>query len=240
MKNKLILAAFFFLAAHANGQTHLAPNDGIMQRLFHPAEYTIAYPSSLSANRDKEVVGSQFLFKTWVKGNVTNNEGVKFSKALINFDKVSQTLYLQLDDTATVFQVDKSYVKSVFLSDGVVSYNLEKVPSLNTNFFYNELVKGKYSLYSFIKTTFIPSNFQTNGLVSSGNRYDEFKDEIIYYLVFPDGSSAEVPLKKKAIKGLFVSEKNKVDDFLKKNDQMPADEKLLFVLVEYLNNSGSK
>jgi hypothetical protein len=110
-------------------------------------------------------------------------------------------------------------VKSITLSDGVKTYTMEKVPSLDPDNLYAVLVKGnKYSLYSQTKTHFIAANYFTNGISSSGNMYDEFKDEVKYYVVTPDGKNNEVPLKRKAVKKIFEAEKEKVSEFFKAND----------------------
>ncbi|HEY2721337.1 MAG TPA: hypothetical protein VGI82_06415, partial [Chitinophagaceae bacterium] len=136
----------------------------------------------------KDAAGTRYLYKEWVKGSVTNKAGKTFEDGGFNFDKVSQSLYLRLKDQSSVFVVNKDQLVSIALTDGNTSYLFKKISSLDTNNFYNELVKGKYSLYSLIKTEFIPANYQTNGIVSSGNLYDEFKDHITYYVIFPDGS----------------------------------------------------
>ncbi|MDP4264340.1 MAG: hypothetical protein Q8941_17550 [Bacteroidota bacterium] len=184
------------------------------------------------------VVGSQFLFADWVKGKVINREGVEFTAGLFNFNKMSQSLFIQLNDTSktVAFQVDKRQLKSIYLSDETGSYLLEKVAALDTNSFYRAIAKGsKYSLYSLIKTKFIPSNYESNGIVSSGNLYDEYKDEVTYYVVFANGSVHEISLKKKSVKSVFEAEKEKVDQFYKASADDEQNEDFLSRLVTSLN-----
>lgn len=185
----------------------------------------------------KDAAGTKYLFKDWVKGSVTNKAGKTFEDGAFNFDKVNQALYLKLKDPSSIFVVNKDQLVTIALTDGNTSYLLKKIPSLDTSNFYNELVNGKYSLYSLIKTEFIPANYQTNGIVSSGNLYDEYKDHITYYVVFPDGSAQEVLLKKKAIKSLFDHQGAKTDNFFRNNDQLEVDENFLTLLIEYLDNN---
>ena len=209
---------------------------GDFQTFSESVQTGISSASLSSFSRKQDVVGSQYLFRTWVKGSVINKAGVKFSDGLFNFDKISQNVYIQLKDN-TAFLVDKNQLKTISLSDDTTSYLFEKIPSLNNNTFYNALFKGsKYSLYSLTKTKFIPADYETNGIISSGNMYNEYKDDLTYYVVFSDGSCHEISLKKKSIKNLFESEKNKVDEFFKSNDELPVDANFLSLLVKELND----
>ncbi|HET9826591.1 MAG TPA: hypothetical protein VFP87_14725 [Chitinophagaceae bacterium] len=215
------------------------------QQAFHaePAiqPTTFFEANSVTVNRmpfaaARSTVGSRFLFPNWVKATVVNNAGASFNEGLFNFDKMGQNLYMQIPDTLAVLHVDKHQLKSISLTDGNVTYLLEKVPALDTNNFYNVLVQGsKYSLYSLTKTKFIPSDYQSNGIVTTGNLYDEYKDEISYYVVFPDGSAHEASLKKKSVKNLFSAEKTKVDEFFKAFSEAAFDQKMFSLLVQNLN-----
>jgi hypothetical protein len=215
------------------------------QQAFH-AEPTIQGTTFFEANSvtvtrmpfapAKSTVGTRFLFADWAKGTVVDNSGATFSNGLFNFDKVGQNLYMQLPDTNAVLHVNKHEVKSVTLTDGTVTYVLKKVSALDTNNFYNALVEGeKYSLYRFTKTTFVPSDYTSNGIVTSGNLYDEYKDEITYYVIFPNGTVHETPLKKKTVKNLFSGEKAKLDSFFKAFSGETFDEKIFTLLVQSLN-----
>jgi hypothetical protein len=184
----------------------------------------------------KSTVGTRFLFTDWAKATVVDNSGATFSNGLFNFDKVGQNLYMQLPDTNAVLHVNKHQVKSVTLTDGTITYVLTKVAALDTNNFYNALVEGnKYSLYCYTKTTFVPSDYTSNGIVTSGNLYDEYKDETTYYVIFPNGSVHETSLKKKSVKNLFASEKVKVDNFFKAFSGETFNEQTFTLLVQTLN-----
>jgi hypothetical protein len=232
MKTKLLTSVIIllFVMKDAKAQTYDFRN--------------FSYPTSLTLQLNpfapkKDVTGSKFLFPDWVSGRVINNAGQEFSGgARFNFDKMSQNLYVQLKDTSpdVAFLVDKWQLKAIYLNDGTNTYNFEKSPSLDTNFFYRALLKGdKYSLYSRIKTTFIASDYHSNGIVSSGNMYDEYKDELTYYIILPDHSAHEISLRKKAIKSVLKSEEEKVDKFLD-NSTGDINEGLVVKLLTTLND----
>lgn len=196
--------------------------------------------SSLPSFQYKESTkGSRYLFNNWVKGVVTNKEGAQFSEGYVfNFDKIAQNLYMKIRDTAVAILVDRGQLHALTLQGENRIEALEKVASLNTDNFYNVLSKGKkYSLYRLTKTTFIPSNYESNGITSTGNLYDEYKEEYKYYLVYADGTSKEITvIKSKIIKSLFPGDKSKVETFYKDHEDANVDEKFFQLLVEYLNS----
>ena len=50
---------------------------------------------------------------------------------------------------------------------------------------------SKYKIYKLTTTKFIKSDMETNGLVSSGNPYDEYADEITYYVLTVKGNNVK-------------------------------------------------
>lgn len=66
--------------------------------------------------------------------------------------------------------------------------------------------------------------------------YDEFKDEVKYFLVTADGSKKEVPLKRKAVKKILEAEKQKVNEFFKYHNTAGVfGEEILVSLVESIS-----
>ena len=182
-------------------------------------------------------LGSSFLFPQWVHGRVINTKGEVFSDGLFNLDKVSQNLYLRMEDSAVGFLIDNNQLSSIMLQDAKTKYYFEKLPLLKTNLFYCALVKGsKYALYSLIKTKFIPSNYHTNGMVSTGNLYDEYKDEVIYYIVFGNENFSEINLKKKSIRKVLEGDKTRVENYFNQHGNDNIDEQFLISLIGHLNN----
>jgi len=241
MKRRLFLfGAICSIAFISKAQPGLQtqPGDHLLGDWRNFAEQTQVTLQLHPFSKRPNTIGSQFLFDDWVKGTIINMNGVEFTEGLFNFNKVSQNLYVQMKDTANnvAFLVDREQLKSIALSDGVQSYLLEKVAALDPGSFYTVLSKGKkYSLYSQVTTKFIASNFETNGIVTSGNSYDEYKDELTYWVVFADGSVHELSLKKKSIKTVFDADKDKVDQFYKDNSALGQNEIFLSSLVTFLN-----
>jgi hypothetical protein len=243
MKTKFVaLAAGIVTAFTANAQKTLQSTTPEVHNFYETAQSgfnSYSIPKVPSFERKAETVGNQYLFEDWVSGVVVNIDGVSFGDGyLFNYNKLSQNLYVKVKDTAAAFLVNKHQLKSIWLTDGTRQFLLERVAAIDSNYFYNAIVKSnKYSLYSLTKTKFIASNYVTNGMTSSGNLYDEFKDEVVYYIVFPDGTAKTIPSKKKAIKSLFEADKEKVEEFYKNNDNANNSfgESFLKSLVEYLN-----
>ena len=53
------------------------------------------------------------------------------------------------------------------------------------------------------------ANFHTDGVITSGNRYDEYEDNVHYFFVKPGDKPKQISLKKKTIKELFGGEADK-------------------------------
>jgi hypothetical protein len=234
----LMLACFVSVSSNAQMNSTQVSNG--YQGLYSGAisSFGNSVPSVPTFSSKAQTIGNQYLFENWVTGTIVDNDGTVFSEGyLFNFNKINQNVYFRLKDSAVAFLINKSLLKSVTLTDGMKTYTLEKVPSLDSNYLYTVLVKGKkYSLYSLTKTNFVAANYFTNGITSSGSMYDEFKDEVKYYVVKADGTKKEVPLKRKAIKTAFESDKEKVAEFFKANDNAGTfGEDFLKSLVESLS-----
>ncbi|MDP4264339.1 MAG: hypothetical protein Q8941_17545 [Bacteroidota bacterium] len=233
-KYLLTIASIGLLYCSAQNQTISMQSD--FQLFAQGASTGLNSSSLVSFTRKEETVGCQFLFKNWAKGMVTNKQGVSFSNGLFNYDKINKNLYILKGDTT--FLVDKYQIQSVMLHDdaNTDNYVLEKIPSLKTDDLYIVISKGaKYSLMKSVETKLVLADFHTNGLISSGNKYDEFKDEYKYFVVFPDSASHDVSLKKKSIKSIFDTEKEKVDSFFKEHSGDELNENFLSRLITSLN-----
>ena len=233
MKMKLFFAVgTIVISLFGNAQGHMGTT-GDMRNF---ASQTSVVMERNPFMRKGNVVGSQFLFKTWAKGIVTNKEGVSFTDGLFNYDKIHKNLYILKNDTT--FLVNKFQLQLIRLHDegDSNSYVLEKIPSLKTDDLYIVVTKAtKYSLLKSVETKLILADYQTNGIVSSGKEYDEFKDEYKYFVLFPDGLSHDISLKKKSVKSVLEVEKDKVDQFYKANAADEQNENFLSRLITSLN-----
>ena len=234
---------FFLIGLHALTISLNAQNSkdqlslqGDFESFSSGAGATINTSSIPTFSHTEATVGTRFLFKNWVKGKLVNNAGQTFAEGLFNFEKIPQVLYVKTNSTNKVYVFQKTELKSLMFTDGDIVYQFEKIPSLNNSSLYRKLAGGsKYSLYSLMRTSFQKANFTTNGIITTGNPYDEYRDEITYFVVFADGKAKEVSLKKKAIKKFFEADKNKVDKYFSENDDTTIDEKFLIQLIDSLN-----
>jgi len=236
MKKGFSLIALLLIIGSVQAQINANGFQGLYSGAFSSFGNNI--PSVPTFTSKNQTIGNQYLFENWVKGTLVDVDGKVFSDGyLFNYNKVNQNIYFRLKDSAVAFLVNKSLVKSITLSDGLKTYTLEKVPAIDNENLYATLVKGhKYSLYSLTNTKFIAANFFTNGISSTGNMYDEFKDEVKYFLVTADGSKKEVPLKRKAVRKLLEAEKQKVDEFFKHHNTAGVfGEETLVSLVESIS-----
>lgn len=244
MKKGLIVfaAALFSVVTYAQNATGAYSANGTQLNSGYQGLYSGAFASFGSSvpgvpnfATKNQTIGNQFLFENWVSGSIVDNDGKVFSDGYVfNYNKMNQNLYFKIKDSAVAFIVNKSMLKSILLSDGIKTITLEKIPGFDTDNFYQVLVKGKkYSLYSLTKTNFVAANYFTNGFTSSGSMYDEFKDDVKYYLTNASGSTQEVPLKRRAVKKALEAEKAKVDAFFKTNNTAGVfSEETLKSLVE--------
>jgi hypothetical protein len=183
--------------------------------------------------------GSRFIFANWVhaygitpKNLVKQNDGYLF-----NYDKMEGNLVFTSDGGNSVHDVLKDEIKGFILfDDNAQPYVFEDVQAINPKRYVEVLSSGnKYKIYKDLGTKFIKSNYTTNGISSSGNNYDEYADESIYYVVkLPDGQPQKISLRKKALKTVFAADADKVNKFLADNDT-DIDDAYLKKLGDFMN-----
>jgi CarboxypepD_reg-like domain len=186
----------------------------------------------------EETHGSRFLYTNWLGGYVTTSkdEQVKNPTFLFKYDKIRGILLLTHDEKSAM-EIDQDQLKSFTLYDQQKQpLVFEKVPSIDKVHFMLVLSTGKkYSIYKLTTTKFIKSDQETNGLVTTGNSYDEYADDIKYYVLAAKGGDVQqLSLKKKSIKQVFGDDGDKVDAFIRQHNG-DYDENYLKSLGDYLN-----
>lgn len=166
----------------------------------------------------KQTVGSRFLFNQWVHGYVIKTSGgiEQNSSLYFNYDKMTGDLYLT-QNLNSAMVADKNVIKGFMLfSPGDQPFNFEMMTGINTSLYCQVLSSGnKYKIYKLIKTKFIPSNYKTDGLTSTGNIYDEYADDYTYYIQNVTTTAFQpLSLRKKAIKEAFAADADKVTSFM--------------------------
>lgn len=163
-------------------------------------------------NHKEDTKGTRYLFEKWVTGTVVDSSGNAFNakQFIYNYDKVTRNLLLTKDMNEVV-EVDKALVHSFTLNADGSEYSFERVNVIDKSSCLQVLVKkeGKYGLYKYVKAKFVKSDYHTDGMVESGNPYDEYVDESRYFILFPDGTTFhELPMRVKPLREMLSGEAN--------------------------------
>lgn len=183
--------------------------------------------------------GNRYLFDGWVKGVVTGTDGVVYNpaNAKFNYDKMSQTLFM-LVDNKTVMELSSGVIAGFTLSRNDSNFRFERLKNSTDLHFYQPVYKNEkgYSLYKLMETKFKRADYQSNGLVESGNKYDEYVDENQYYILSPKGELIRIDLKKKSIERALTNEAIKVESFFKAHKSDRVDETFVENLLQSINS----
>ena len=219
-------------SAAASGKGESDADVKAVEDAFKPIHDQLTGPgiSSFGAqtfNNVKETVGSQFLFKQWVHGYIVkmNGDVIQTPALLLNYNKMTGDLFMT-ENLTSVMTGDKNTIRSfVIVGPDDVQYTFEMMTGISTDHYCQVISAGpKYKIYKLIKTKFIPSNYKTDGVYSTGNTYDEYADNYDYYVINLTTTAFQpLPLNKKSIKAIFAAEGTKAEDFvaahkIKEND----------------------
>jgi hypothetical protein len=214
--------------ARVNAQMGGFPN----YALYSPPIYTSEVP----------VKGSPLLFEmSWAHAKVVtaDNKVIQNDSLFYNYDKLSHKLLIT-EDYRKIYEVDKREFKSVtfYWHDSV--YIFEHVYEINKKDFFQELIRddNKYSLYKFIRTAIRPVNWHGNGLASEGRTYDQYTDNPVYYIVFPNREYRVLyVISKNSIERAFIlnMDGKKVNEWLSVKNYKITGEDFLWKLILYLN-----
>lgn len=197
------------------------------------------HPMLTSFTYKEETRGSRYLLDQWAKGYVVDTKDVtiKNDNYAFNYDKITGSLLLTQDKRAAV-DVDKDKIKSFTVYNKLdVPITYEIVPAIDNKHFTQILSAGnKYKIYKYTQTTFVKSDYHSDGMTSSGNRYDEYVDESTYYVInLKTAQMQKVALKSKAIKQVFAADADGVKTYYTEHPDDSIDEAFLKGLGDYLN-----
>jgi len=198
-----------------------------------------ARPLAHFGTAQDELHGSPYLFDHWVHGYAISPQDsvIENSNYLFNYEKISGIL-LYTDDGKTTYAVYKDKAKQfVLYDDNAQQYYFEDVPAIDDKHYVQVLASGsKYKIYKQLGTEFVKADFQTNGITSSGNNYDSYVDESVYYIVkLPGGQPQKISFKRKSIKAAFGTEADKADKYMSDHSDDISDA-YLSSLGDYMNN----
>lgn len=245
----LFASAFFFLQVMAQrpGESNLRSAQGTFSQYLSKTtlknlDANAAKKAGIinSFNNTANTIGKRFLFDTWVKGDsVIDMQGNNINAVafLFNFDKMTGNL-LVTRDKINIMSVVPSGISSFILEDNGQQYVFEHANVIDSLKFFQALIKSdkQYSLYKLHGSTFKAANIRDDGIIKTGSEYDEYKDNIRYYLVDNNAHSGSlVSLKPKMIKAAIKANREKGDTYFKMHKADVIDEVFLTGLISYLN-----
>lgn len=182
--------------------------------------------------------GNRYLFDDWVKGSVVNYTGETFMNpnALYNYDKVDNKLLIKLENT--IVALNSFEIGEFTLLKDSASYNFERIRNLKDFHFYQPVLKSTkgYSLYKLLITKFKQADYFTNGIVESGNKYNEYVDETEWYILTEKKELMKIILKEKYIKKILQADGAKVNHFFEGHGKQKIDEQFIRALITSLNS----
>jgi hypothetical protein len=199
----------------------------------------IAQGDAISTFHEKDATqGSRFFFGKFTHGYVINSQDSLIQNPVfqLDYDKMGGNLLLTRDGR-TIVSVDNELVKTFTLFDALnQAYTFTLVPSVDKTHFVQVMADGNnYKIYKAVKTTFVKADYVSDGVASSGNNYDEYRDNFTYYLLnVKTGQVQQISLKKKALKQAFGADGGKAEGFFKTNDG-DVDDGYLAALGDYMN-----
>lgn len=183
--------------------------------------------------------GSRLLFNDWPRGFVIGiyDTVLKDSNLFLNYDKITHNLYLTFDGR-TIVKVETGQARELHFLEGGSQTVLTRVDGIDPHVFFQRLSdspgQSHYVLYRLLKTQFRRANYYTDGLVTTGNNYDEYIDVYEYYIVMPGARQyAPVSLKKRSVREALGP---KADAWFAAHRGDRLDEAGLTALVNRLNN----
>jgi hypothetical protein len=191
-------------------------------------------PSFLNKQDTK---GNRYLYEKWANGSVIGVDGVVYNSPNFhyNYDKISQKLFMLLDSNK-VLELSSGNIAGFSLKGDDNEYHFERLKNSTDLNFYQPVYKEEkgYSLYKLLFTKFKRADYQTNGIIESGNKYDEYVDELEYFIVSPKQEISKVTFKKKNLEKVLEKESAKVDSFFSQNKEK-VDEGFVVKLLHSIN-----
>jgi hypothetical protein len=244
-KISIIVISFIFSGiSNTNAQSSTVLSQSVQNNVLNNGNAS-AYNSNTRGprvpvfNPKEDTKGSRYLFANFIKGKITNTQNSQLDNGYsFNYDKITQKFIITQNEK-DFFAVEDQNVKS-FILYGILNDEMTfvKIPVISDNFYVQLLEGGEnnYLLCKYTKTKLEKANYVSSGLIESGHNYDEFIDETIYFLVFPDGTTLKtITLKKNGIKENLCNEKPKVDNYFLENKNVPVNEAFLTGLIKVLN-----
>lgn len=192
--------------------------------------------------RYQGVTGSPFLFNQWYAGTVMLNNGKVFTNVPLKIDLYSSEVMAKRPAGDSII-IQANAIQQVLLTEASngKKYTFKKFSSIKNekpepkDSYVDVIFEGKYTFMAERKKKLIKANYK--GAYSTGQPYDEFIDETIYYIQKPDKKSIQrVKLNRKAILNEFTSHQDKLQAFITKENIDFKNEQDIVKLFQYHNS----
>lgn len=239
MKFAILFASILFIQINIFAQVSAPSVETAFQNYLRAESGSVNTGSFLPVFLIKEnTKGNRYLFDKWVKGYVVGTDGVVYnsSNMLLNYDKMSERLFLFMD-SSKVIELSSGDIAGFTLGNNDSNFHFERLKNSTDLNFYQPVYKNDkgYSLYKLLRTKLKKADYQTNGIIESGNKYDEYIDEEEYYIMSPKQELLKINFKKKSIEKVLVNDSSKVQLFFSKHKREKLDETFVKNLLQFLN-----
>ena len=185
--------------------------------------------------------GSRYLFDQWVHGLIVNARGdtIANDSFYLNYDKISESLYLTMDQK-TVVEINKKEVRAFTLWKDGKAISFQRVYLIDNKNLFQVLIHDSvgFSLYKLYHTKFRRADYTNDGIHESGKNYNEFVDAPEYYVLYPDRRVVGISetTRKAIVKAFNLNPlHDRVQAYLSGHAKEEENEDLLRNLVLYLN-----
>jgi hypothetical protein len=171
--------------------------------------------------RYEGVRGTPFFSEKWQKGSVTMKNGKKIDKLDLKIDLFNHDVIMKRPngDSIIIFAHTVDQVSLDDLNDGSV-HVFKKSGSFKEagpkDAFVEVLYEGKYTLLAERKKTIVKASY--TGAYNTGKPYDEFKDEIAYYLKKQDKNPIKIKLSRKSVLDELENHQGELKSFISKEN----------------------
>ncbi len=143
-----------------------------------------------------------------------------------------------LSDSTTAIELSSGDIAGFTLKDDSSEYHFERLRNSTDLNFYQPVYKNEkgYSLYKLLFTKLKKADYQTNGIIESGNKYDEYVDENKYFILSPKKELMKIDFKKKSIEEKLENESLKVESFFTEHKKEKLNEEFVKNLLQFLNS----
>ena len=154
-----------------------------------------------------------------------------------NYDKLTGILILTRDGRSYT-ELDNKLLTAFAVQDQDTSFIFMKVPIIDTENFYSLVALGnQYGVYRSVKTKLVRSDYFTSGLIERGNNYDEYIDDLKYFLVdYINRRAYMFTLDRKSIRRAIPFARSFLSKYLLQHRRDALNEEFLVNLMEYMNN----